>query len=120
MTVAVEQGLAGIGPPRCLEATGLVDLGHKLLKREGILGHDLGPFGVAGQGQIFVTQGQDSARLDADDGHALLGIGRKQRHIVIGPGLGLVGLAAGDERTSATLARSGDEDLVIDSRRHHD
>ena len=76
--------------------------------------------GVAGQGQIFVAHGQDAAGLNTNDGHALLGIGRKQCHVVIGPGLGLVGLAAGDERTPATLARSGDEDPVIHSSRRHD
>ena len=120
VTVAVEQSLARVRPPESLEAISRVGLGHKLLNREGLPGHDLGPLGVAGQGQIFVAHGQDAAGLNTNDGHALLGIGRKQCHVVIGPGLGLVGLAAGDERTPATLARSGDEDPVIHSSRRHD
>ena len=118
MAMAVEQRLAGICSPGRIKLIRLKRMGHKLLEGEGLLGHDPGVVHDRRPGPDTRRAGQDTARFDADNGDALLGIGRQQSDVVIDPGLGLVGLAAGDQRTSAAFALVGEEDLVAGCVQH--
>ena len=93
------------------------ELRHEFIDEDGLIGDQGGGFARNEVG-VFVAEGEEAGRFDADDRRALLGVGLQEPDIGLGPLAGEHQLALGDRGPTAAAELLDDADAETEGFQH--